>query len=603
MTTPTQEEKDRALEWVRSNKCSCGDIRCIVERCYLHATAELVRSEERLRELRDCVEQLPFALGGRAPTDMLSAWSEAVLKTDDKLASGENEETKMHFFDEHQAEVAEYQTASKFTPKPGDRVRLESSPDRHDQDLVGRTGVLQRTSDPMDERVYWTLIEPNGRDHFLHRDAVFAPAPAQAEQPPADASGVAAGEALFSRLWDASGQAVSRTVAWEWFDAWRASVDAEVAEFRRALGSAKDQLDKWRGVLSAKDAEVAELKREVGTLEVELEAVRIVSDTLRQELEAEKAARANLELAVDIGKRAWEESQREVELLSNAQKARAVPSVYQLVTALINAPGCRQITEVQYEDLARAVWSLLHHASPPASPDNTPPEPLPSPLPSGSRTLHGSDVSGYVLRSKWCASGRVYSSELPGGPDVEVASIDWAHWRSQQNQDSGSLGTGDDAGAREVPARAETASDPLPGDASLSTDRARLEAEGWCFEAPSDEQVGETHDCLRKGDLFSSAMGYYEPRRWGLKQLSWHTDGGSVIAWRHAESERSKPIAPSPDAGIEAVKAEVAELRLQGLVTRRALVVLAGYIEGGLSPTLELARIEREEREERERNK
>ncbi len=120
------------------------------------------------------------------------------------------------------------------------------------------------------------------------------------------------------------------------------------------------------------------------------------------------------------------------------------------------------------------------------------------------------------------------------------------------------------------------------------TDRARLEAEGWSFEAPPESEVGQMHELLPRDPTDEQAkqtplcyqgfdgMKPSEPT-WGGGAAGWRIMGEdwSVLAWR-----RAKPLAPSPTAGIEEVKAEVADAhrRVECLLVRlETLEKLAGY--------------------------
>jgi hypothetical protein len=185
----------------------------------------------------------------------------------------------------------------------------------------------------------------------------------------------------------------------------------------------------------------------------------------------------------------------------------------------------------------------------------------------------------------------------------------------------------------------------------LSTDRARLEAEGPPFnhDAPPDGEIGRLHELedsehaidfdRELGPLTYLGGGVWSNGRHGRTM----GDHGSVRGWRR---HVAKPITPSPDAGIEAVKAVKAEVRglraevdelgkmfrelhssageavadletrqnglsvtqtehskcldeleLQGRAVRRFVELLSGYVPRGPHMGLELARIEREERE------
>jgi hypothetical protein len=476
---------------------------------------------------------------------------------------------------------------------------------------------------------------------------------------------------------------------------------AEVAELKRELEDLKTSRYREVGLLrqavEAKDRELEEKHRK-------LVSRREENDTLRQELEAEKAAHQE-------AARAWAGAHSRA-----AQNARAVPSVLDLAKA-IRAGYFGDGRWDMASTFERSDWinaakaSIQLFASPPASPDNTPPVPLPEVLPAGTRTHEDNGLvfaSEAKLTMEW-GNRPHYRAMHPDGwyGLFEASDIDWAHWRSQQNQDSGSPGSSGADGhtnsaqpgdaslsdeqwlrqqlegmttARPIGFRYEhedeswIASAPgveplvfrgtvrLRSDRALreilersgwpmrrnctpvdpSTDRARLEAEGWCFDFPPEGELGEEHELLL--DEISSCAGdpktgwkylgedhgFYEwrhPTRPG--RLPAMGDAGcSVLAWR-----RAKPIAPSPDAGIEAVQAEVAalsrrvselyeasvdalkdaenglggaidvlgkrldELELQGRVTRRFVELLSGYVPRGPHMGLELARIEREERE------
>jgi hypothetical protein len=359
MTTPTQEEKDRALEWARNPWHARSPFIESVQRCHLHATAELARAEETVRLFR--AEMFGNDMIINVAQRTLNRVDEGLARYDDKLARGEAKETEMDCDRCDNPDCPEKCAwhGSKFTPKPGDRVVLVKAGSPNDRCHENKSGVIGARGSfnlRLGRQCNWHVCFDDGTAAWLDDDAVFAPAPAQAEQPTSVASGMAAGEVTDDNLgravrqeWVAFARTleapkahwlepyealsedmkeVDRRIGRALHNAGRASRDAEVAEFRRALGSAKDQLDKWRGVLSERDAEVAELKRELEGLKTR--RYREVG-TLRQELEAEKASHDGLRRERDHY--AHEASRLGRELLA-AQKARAVPSLETVVNTL-----------------------------------------------------------------------------------------------------------------------------------------------------------------------------------------------------------------------------------------------------------------------------
>jgi hypothetical protein len=242
-------------------------------------------------------------------------------------------------------------------------------------------------------------------------------------------------------------------------------------------------------------------------------------------------------------------------------------------------------------------------------PDNTAPVPLPEVLPIGTRAqCYGCGDIWFVFTApgkldKTAADEACYTAPYSGvqgfvskAEGLFLATrIDWARWRSQQNQDSGSPGDAETPAPTGV-SGAKAPGAAQPGDASLSTDRARLEAEGWCFEVPPESEAGQMHELMVK----DSASDVLRKLKYDGRDESGASDGAvcswggtarvmgdswSVLAWR-----RAKPVAPSPgqvigkvvyrgkaeprtveppesDAGLEAVRAEVAELERR--MTRR----------------------------------
>jgi hypothetical protein len=697
--TPTREEKDRALKTAKSwdtDPDFWHESAIELARCHLHATAELARAEERIRRLRGIVEE--FHEHGDRDTKF---YLDPVLDRDDKLARGdeetpddsttagrvlradeqcvlqqqageetvvadsvhvrgESEETKMQPVPQSEFDTLIAYTP-KFTPKPGERVVLVSSPATKDNNTpvrkVGRVYVVLRV---LEESVdsYWHLGETgrSGFETYVHRDAVFAPAPAQAERPPAVASGVAAGEvtgpirAYVGALFDAvRAGSLASGAATEQVLVQLQAKEAEVAELKRETAEARAAILRfiegddegqslallihdaevetnceWEQAEAARK-EVAELKRaaivygetwqrefnevrrdlEAAVTRIEELATRATTaegeaEQASQELEAEKVAHQRM--------REERDHYREKALFADAQKARSVPSREDILRALrrgkVRAGAAQSIENSQVDEL----WPLF--ASPPASPDNTPPEPLPEVLPAGTRWFAEDGEVGVLTEPATKSEGHPsyvgrYSchwmpkSNTPG--HVRARYIDWAHWRSQQNQGptgqkegenvtvcdseilrvgapaaeaSGHLETVRGAGAAACPgtagergnrgeppqaaggerlrgpsgavdsdsgspgcadpsvttqsedaarARQEVPQAAQPGDASLSADRARLEAEEIQREAKEQ----------------------------GIRMKQRLTE----------MCNQTKLLAPSPDAGIEAVKAEVAELK------------------------------------------
>jgi hypothetical protein len=219
---------------------------------------------------------------------------------------------------------------------------------------------------------------------------------------------------------------------------------------------------------ASRDAEVAELKREAGYATYE-RSLRIVAarerDTLRQELEAEKAAHEKDLRSFAVERASWDQqarkylalheetkanrdgwqakAERYAEKLAEAQKARAVPTKRTVLSALKVAVDDWSLREGDTRELpevyADAVLALF--ASPPASPDNTQPEPLPEVLPKGTRT-HECDglavASEATLTMEWCNRPHYRAHIADNGLPFlfRAEDIDWAHWRSQQNQDN-----------------------------------------------------------------------------------------------------------------------------------------------------------------------
>jgi hypothetical protein len=426
-----------------------------LSRAYQHATAELARAEERIRhlymleqpwDLLSVVRRLAEFAHSRLTDHGYDGhgWEElhcARTVAFEWLARGESEETKM------EAETAEafgrcilktpwaagggYHECNKladrddglcaahrdmwackqcglvhlypggicspvskpppnFTPKPGDRVVLMSSPDPDDTELVGAAGRFAGLK--ASGAVFF--VPSYGRsDHrfIVNRDAVFAPAPAQAEQPsvfdetkleavwqgalallrergedpeaiirhaaeniaaclsrpfvfpdampadepqaeqpPAVASGVAAGEVTdeeLTRIALGSPGAARRAL----YDAGllKGRMELSQADLRQAYDKGAESVRAASHIaLEASQAEVAELKRELQQLDTDSDAIdrsrRATIATLRQELEAEKAA--------------------------------------------------HQRTKELYASAIDCLKKAKEYASPPASPDNTPPD-------------------------------------------------------------------------------------------------------------------------------------------------------------------------------------------------------------------------------------
>ncbi len=90
---PTQEEKDRALDWAKRHAepphpgIARDGMTNIAARCHLHATAELARAEERLLAMRTAVSVAAQERSFPYQVSLL----ERALKHDDKLARGEKE--------------------------------------------------------------------------------------------------------------------------------------------------------------------------------------------------------------------------------------------------------------------------------------------------------------------------------------------------------------------------------------------------------------------------------------------------------------------------------------------------------------------------------
>jgi hypothetical protein len=434
-------------------------------------------------------------------------------------------------------------------------------------------------------------------------------------------------------------------------------------------------------------------------LGLELESARTVSDTLRQELEAEKAAHRE-------AARAWAGAHSRA-----AQNARAVPSVAQVVDVLDRLDGGDDC-HARWERQAKAVLALF--ASPPASPDNgvyyrapdtgnvkrapsldnTPPEPLPEVLPSGTRFDWGgrcgvttSEVRLVAVGNLSAYQGNAKAVHPVRGiliPEQAVTimrkQIDWARWRSQQNQGPTGQKEGENVTVCDpeilrvgAPA-AEAASDietvrgagaaACPGTAGERGNRGESPqaAGGERLRGPSgvvDQDPGSPGSAdaagipnkadadgpvftnsAQPGDASLSDESLLQPPCEGLTgtELAAQSDRARLEAEgkkqcpvyfdlctgcavcdetmfdeedaRLSGQGRSQPT-PSPDAGLEAVKAEVAELRtlldelhrivgerfkeveIQGRVTRR---LIEHVNREELFPAT-VARIEREERE------
>jgi hypothetical protein len=557
----------------------------------------------------------------------------------------------------------------KFTPKPGEAVTLVSSPDPDDTELVGAAGRFAGLK--AFGAVFFVPSVDGRSDHrfIVNRDAVFAPAPAQAEpfnghvsdelaeavartvEPPAVASGVAAGEVsddnlgravrqewvAFARTLEAPKahwlepyealsddmKEVDRRIGRALFNAGQVSRNGEVAELKRQFEDLKTSRYREVGLLrqavEAKDRELEEKHRK-------LVSRREENDALRQDLEAEKAAHG----------RTKELYASALDCLKKAKEYASPPA------SPDNAAGactCRS-----------AKGPLCDFCQGQRDNDNTPPEPLPEVLLKGSRYTR--TTCGDL---KLNPAAMAYTD--PDGSRVDVSEVDWAHWRSQQNQDSRPA-----AVPRSVDGSANAVAPGVENTGHLSTDRARLEAEGWCFEEVSNSrEIGQEHELLLD-DSRIVRLPCGPNQWWGFQERTWVSGGGHVLAWRRAKPVATSPDAnrwhcpdcgtgvaadedgccatcgrdctpvavavESPDAGIEAVKAEVAELKktaadafavergfaiaterarkievrldkleLQGRVTRRFVELLSGYVPRGPHMGLELARIEREERE------
>jgi NTP pyrophosphatase (non-canonical NTP hydrolase) len=421
-----------------------------------------------------------------------------------------------------------------------------------------------------------------------------------------------------------------------------------------------------------RDPEVVELKREIERWKEAMRAHDVLRDALRQELEAEKAAHGRTKelyaSALDCLKKAkdYGEAQREHALFASPPASPDTLPLRPAVAWFAQAME-RKLRENDHKggwlddkcDLAFLLGKLTEERSEltrAIRERGTPEQCLDEAADVANIAMMIADVCQPVVRE-----------------DGWDQPVDAAHWRSQQNQDSGSPGeaardaaiVASEGSSPKESARSGDASlpkkkcrcasaalgstccdicehdlscpihgdgtdcygvAPVPevADASLSTDRARLEAEGWCFEAPPPGEIGNWHDVLFCGKVYQGTYARLNYEQWcsSSSLMNWHEATlcapGDVTAWR-----RAKPIAPSPDAGIEAVKAEVArldgrvhaledsvdrlfaqgkrlaELELQGSVTRK-LAVAALLAPGPVSekdiPDA-LARIERLEHE------
>jgi hypothetical protein len=534
-TTPTQEERDRALEKAK-NAVGAAERGFIdvergllnLARCHLHATAELTRAEERIRLLRAALTRIRNVTNDRTLHQLaLGAINE--LDQDDKLARGESEETKMEakpIQTSMSREVAQKSAEPwqpKFAPGPGDRVVLVSSPDDADQSEVGKTGLLvprpvcwtSSLDIPEGEPGSWYAFVPHGEAEAIgiSRDAVFAPAPAkhaedcnlhashtgacrfvmwdhyhpddcacrhcpepgdrrpdspaptQAEQPPAVASGVAAGEVTDKTVYVSAGQ----------YEAWARSVGADIDDNEREAFEAGFEAG-YNAGRASRDAEVAELKRE-------LEETKLHSKDRRA---------------------VW----RERTLTAEAEMQRARDKALGLRQELEAEKAAHQRTKELYESALDCLKKAKEYASP-----NTPPEPLPATLPIGTRwkPARSKDWRETLGVATLATDDDVGIYEFEDGERLDLSreDINWAHWRSQQNQ----------APVPETPDAAGLFHDRLPevpthtsctnpkckwhGEEAESTDgRTRLEAalgdlEGrsrdwpeWKKEAASAETVG-----------------------------------------------------------------------------------------------------------------
>ncbi len=189
MTTPTQEEKDRALrfaeEWHRERGTADPENIHSLADCHLPATAELARARARQRILLD---GLYHVRSWNDPARMLGEVEKA-LAAYDKLARGESEETKMtelNTFDDLLRETGVLEAVEaaaaampppKFTPRAGDRVVLESKHQNREAPIGSVWDILEE--DPEDALYCWRACRiPDGFYLWFPSNAVFAPAPA-----------------------------------------------------------------------------------------------------------------------------------------------------------------------------------------------------------------------------------------------------------------------------------------------------------------------------------------------------------------------------------------------------------------------------------------
>jgi hypothetical protein len=257
----------------------------------------------------------------------------------DKLARGE-EETKMEAENDEHVAVA----VRVDNPQPQCEWR-EDTEDQETQMVFERTGP--RCPNVATHRRCGPIVNmPVCEEHKCRCNLPLVTAPAQAEQPPAVAS---RGEVtdyqppsnfeLADIRYKAEKGQSERDAAGNraLFDAGRDSRADDMATVLDASQIIANTNKMLHGVIQKRDAEVAELKREVGTLGLELESARTVSDTLRQELEAEKAAHEKTKehCESELAK-AYEETREMCRRLDAhvCEKARAVPSREDIAKAL-----------------------------------------------------------------------------------------------------------------------------------------------------------------------------------------------------------------------------------------------------------------------------
>jgi hypothetical protein len=377
-----------------------------------------------------------------------------------------------------------------YRPKVGERVRLISSPCEGDFELLDKELEILDVRKP-GEAYYLP------RSHYacraasvypdrpllvdIHRDAVWEPVAEKPEPPASEPSGKPGVKELFDLWWNRVGTSarVSPRCTFEGgFDTGRASLQAELEAERAAHEKTREDRSRILQNEAEQDEEIERLRAERDKYLAEVGRVTVAHEATKAELAESRALheeltdRIEVELAEAIMGLVKERSEsvqalsrlvdeRAAHEVTKERKARPMPTMEDLGRAFFDKAqeigvisetvnweeaqlrGGHRSAEPYWFTLAKVALRLFgaqeeQDSAAPVEPENTPPDPLPEVLPAQARTKYGTPLGGWIKRlSHDPDDGFVYESASGSPRRFAVPDqVDWAHWRSQQSQET-----------------------------------------------------------------------------------------------------------------------------------------------------------------------